>query len=135
MTMATNYVEVIEAAMRDGQELVPWTADNAVALQWEPLDEAVRRALASPVPSDLAMGIPLLMFANGREALPLVQAVMNPPIPSGGRRWLTCDVYGTGMREPNTLWVPCGSSVVQVTMRNFAREVLQDATRCSLVWC
>lgn len=123
-------------AMDDAEALVPWIETNADALNWEPMDEAVQRALGGPVPEDHVEGVPLLRFANTDQlAIPLLDAVMDPPIPRAGRRWHVCDISGTKMREPNTLWVPCGRSVVQVTMRNFQADLLKDWVGTDLVWC
>lgn len=130
--MVINFTDSVLDADR---ELVPWTAPNADALQDERLEAAVLRGLAGPVPQELAVGVPLLRFANGAPAMSLLAAILNPPVPRGnGRTRHVCDVFGTPMVEPNTLWVPCGASVVQVTVRNFARGLLDDLTRCGLVW-
>jgi hypothetical protein len=139
--MYSDLAAALQAATEDAVALVPWAAPNADALQEEWLEAAVLHAIGGPVPDDFAVGVPLLRFANGAPAMPLLDAVLNPPIPrrQGGRSH-RCDVFGTTMREPNTLWVPCGASVVQVTMRNFARGILEDVTRTAsrlprLVWC
>jgi len=144
--MTPTHADTLEATVRDARGLVPWAEPNADALAWEPLEQAVLRALAGPVPAHME-GVPLLRFADGREAITLVEAVMDPPVPRAGRAWLTCDIspwlrddlaHLTGahqMREPNTLWVPCGASVVQVTMRNYAASRLQDEVGTALVWC
>lgn len=127
---------MIMSAIEDATALAPWAEANTAALEWEPLDEAVRRAFAGPVPEEYQEpAIPLLRFANiDVAARPLLDAVLDPPIPRAGRARLVCDVTGTTMREPNTLWVPCGRSVVQVTMRNFSRELLADHVGVDLVW-
>ncbi len=146
MAMASTYAEALVAAVQDGQDLVPWAAPNVAALGWEPMDDAVQRALSGPVPTDLAMGIPLLRFASGRDAVPLLPAIINPPVPRASRAWLTCDISpwlredlagfrkAHRMREPRTLWVPSGASVVQVTMRNSVADRLQDEVGVQLVW-
>jgi hypothetical protein len=124
---------MIMTAIEDAEALVPWIEQNADALNWEPLDEVVQGAFAGPVPEDYIEGVPLLRFANTDVmAVPLLDAVLDPPIPRGKS---ICDITGTAMREPNTLWVPCGRSVVQVTMRNFERDLLSDCVGIELVWC
>jgi hypothetical protein len=132
--MSTIDVNPFGAAMQDAADLLPWIEPNAHALEWEPMDEVVRRALDGPVPDDYAMGVPLLRYANGDPARPLLTAMTDPRIPRASRRWLSCDILGTKMREPRTLWVPCGASVVQVTMRNHAADLLQDWTGTDFVW-
>jgi hypothetical protein len=119
---------------QDADTLVPWAAPNNAALAWEPLEEAVLRALGGPIPDEYREDpdLPLLRFANlDVPARPLVTAITDPPIPRGRS---VCDITGTLMREPNTLWVPCGRSVVQVTMRNSVRENLAFFTTCDLIW-
>jgi len=115
------------------EDLAPWIEPNADALNWEPLETAVLRALGGPVPEDYTDGVPLLRYANDtRAARPLLAALTDPRIP---RSRGTCDIFGSPMTEPNTLWVPCGPrSVVQVTMRNFARDLLCDHVGTALVW-
>lgn len=117
----------------DAEALAPWVAQNEAALNWPPLEEAVLRALGAPVPEDYVEGVPLLRFANvDVPARPLLAALADRPIPRGKS---VCDITGTPMREPNTLWVPCGPrSVVQVSMRNSARDNLQFFTSNDLVW-
>lgn len=133
--MNSTDVNPFSAAMQDAADLVPWIEPNAHALDWEPLDAAVRCALDGPVPDAYAMGMSLLRFVNGDPAVPLLQAITEPNIPRAtGRRWHTCDILGTRMREPNTLWIPCGGSVVQVTMRNHVAGLLQDWTGTDFVW-
>ena len=123
------------AAIEDAEGLVRGREANSYALQYEPLERVVLEALAGPVPPHMAMGVPLLRFANGNTPIPLLQAVMEPPIPRAyGHRWYTCDIDGTTMREPNTLWIPCGASVVQVTVRNTVRSLLMDLTSAHLTW-
>ena len=118
----------------DAAALVPWAEPNEAALNWEPLDEAVRRGMDGPIPDEYKadQDLPLLRFANTDVlARPLLAAITNPPIPRGKA---VCDITGTPMHEPNTLWVPCGRSVVQVTMRNFSRGLLADWVGTDLVW-
>lgn len=137
------------SAVDEAERLVPWIEPNTVALQWEPLEEAVLRALDTPVPAHLNQGLPLLRFANGDAPIPLLEALIDNVVDSSRdgrsrrpRTTIRCDVFGSPMTEPNTLWVPCGASVVQVTMRNFARGLLEDLTTSvaggtphhSLVW-
>ena len=121
------------SAKSDAEALVPWIEPNADALNWPDLQEAVLRAFSGPVPEDYVEGVPLLRFANTNlSAMPLVDALHGPPIPRGKS---VCDITGTPMREPNTLWIPCGPrTVVQVTMRNSARENLAFFTSCDLIW-
>lgn len=134
-------------AIEDAERLAAWCAPNEQALQDEAIEEAVLRALSGPIPPDylqkvdLTTGevtpidVPLLRFANGRTAMNLLDAVLDPPIPRlVAGRYFTCDVLGTQASEPNTLWIPCGRSIVQVTMRNHARGLIQDDTRAHLVW-
>jgi len=120
------------SAIEDAERLTAWTEPNAYAMQDERVEAAVLRALAGPVPPELAADVPLLRFANGLPAIPLVDAVLNPPIPR--RSPFICDVTGSRATEPNTLWIPAGRSVVQLTVRNHVREVLADLTSAHLVW-
>lgn len=125
------------SSIEDAERLVPWAECNTGALQNEAFEEAVLRALAVPVPPEFAGDLPLLRFASGAKPITLVDAVLSPPIPRATPargRWFRCDVTGTQMREPNTLWVPCGRSVVQVTVRNAVRDLLATDTRCNLEW-
>ena len=125
---------MIMTAETAAEALVPWIEPNTDALSWEPLEEAVLRALSGPGPEEYAENVPLLRYANiNRPSRPLVAALTDPRIP---RRKGVCDITGTPMREPNTLWVPCGDrSVVQVTMRNHTRGLLADYVGTDLVWC
>lgn len=124
---------MIMSATQDAEALCPWIEPNADALNWGPLEEAVFRALSVPPPEEYAgLDLPLLKFANTDvPARPLLDAIADPPIPRGKS---VCDIAGTPMREPNTLWVPCGRSVVQITMRNFSRGLLADHVGTDLVW-
>lgn len=119
-------------AIEDAERLVPWAEPNACAMQDERVEDAVLRALASPVPADLAHDLPLLRFASGADPIPLVDALMDPPLPRRGG--FICDVTNTRATEPNTLWVPAGRSVVQLTVRNSVRGLLADLTSGQLVW-
>ena len=131
-------------AIEDAERLAAWCAPNEQALQDQAIEEAVLRALSGPIPSkflhqvDSTTGevtpidVPLLRFANGRDAMNLLDAVLDPPIPKRGH--FICDVLGSQASEPNTLWIPCGRSIVQVTMRCHARGLIQDDTRAHLVW-
>jgi len=122
---------MLMSTIDDTTALVPWTEVNTDALNWPPLEEAVLRALAVPVPEGFG-DAPLLRFANPkRSARTLLDAMLEPRIP---RHKGVCDIFGTPMQEPNTLWVPCGRSVVQVTMRNFARDLLADHVGTNLHW-
>lgn len=123
------------AAIEDAERLARWIEPNAWALQDEAVEAAVLRALGEPVPADLAGDVPLLRFANGRAPMSLLDAVLDPPIPRyvAGRHF-RCDVAGTQASQPNTIWIPCGRSVVQLTVRNFTRELMQDDNRADLVW-
>ncbi len=136
---------MIMAAIEDAERLVDWIAPNSWALQDPIVEAAVLRALGGPVPDHLlhrqdASGhvvltdLPLLRFADGREAMSLLDAVMYPPIPRYTGQTFVCDYFGDKASEPNTIWIPCGSSVVQLTVRNFAREHMQDDNRAHLVW-
>lgn len=120
------------AAIDDAQRLVSWAEVNNNALLWEPVEEAFLRALGTPVPHEFAHDMPLLRFANGTAPISLLDAVLGPPIPRKGR--FVCDVTGTKGTEPNTLWIPAGRSVVQLTVRNHVRGILADLTRTRLVW-
>ena len=134
MTMATNLTEACEAAVRDGAELMPWTAPNVAALEDERLEAAVVRALAGPVAPELAFGVPLLRFANtGLPAQPLIQAVMNPP--RHGHH--ACDRCSDTERSVlDRLWVPAGASVVEVAVCWRCRLNLDmpHRERSTLVW-
>jgi len=119
------------SSIEDAAALVPWIEPNADALNWEPLDKIVRVALSGPIPPEYG-DQPLLRFANPDvPARLLLDAVLAPPIPRGKS---VCDITKEVVREPNTLWVPCGRSVVQVTMRNFQRGLLCDWVGTDLVW-
>ena len=86
------------------------------------------RGLAGPVPQELAVGVPLLRFANGAPAMSLLAAILNPPVPRGsgspamsatssGRRWWSRTRYWVPLR-----CVGCTGHHV----RNFARGLLDD---------
>ena len=68
-----NLTDMIESAMLDGSELVPWAEPNAAAVEDEGVEAEGLRALAGPVPPELAIGVPLLRFA-ATDAVPLIQA-------------------------------------------------------------
>lgn len=112
MTMATNLTDVIEAAIRDGEELVPWAEPNAFAVEDERVAEAVLRALGGPVPPELAIGVPLLRFADTDvPALPLIQAVISDV----RHKPTICDLCANTERSIfDRLLVPAGASVVAV---------------------
>lgn len=135
MTMAANLSDVIESAIRDGSELVPWTEPNANVLAADDrMSDAALAALGGPLAPELAFGVPLLRFANTElPALPLIQAVMNPP----KHRATSCDrcekTIPAGTKV-YSLWVPMGASVVAFSTCGLCHDVLNDVTACDLAW-
>jgi hypothetical protein len=130
-----GYADTMTNAIDDAARLTAWIEPNEWALQDPIVEEIVLRALGTPIPADLAADVPLLRFASGREPMHLLDAVLAPPVPryASGRSF-RCDYFGDKASEPNTIWIPCGRSVVQMTVRNFARELMQDDNRATLVW-
>lgn len=129
--MSTTQADMLEAAVRDGGELVRWAEANTIALEDERIDALVQRALCSPVPPECAIGVPLLRFAN-RSApdVPLLDAIVddrrhNSPI---------CDRCGTRVHKTDRLLVPAGASVVAIHCCSLCRGILQDVFSCGLVW-
>lgn len=123
----------VEAAIKDATQLVTWIAPNSVATADPQVEEAFLRALGAPVPHDLAVGVPLLLYGCvGRPATTLLDAVLNPPVPRVAH--FMCDVSDSDAREQNIIWIPAGAHVVQLTVRNFVRDVMQTHAGCSLVW-
>lgn len=126
-----NLTDMIESAMLDGSELVPWAEPNAAAVEDERVEAAVLRALAGPVPPELAIGVPLLRFAD-TDAVPLIQAVINDVRHAAH----TCDLCGNSERSiTDRLLVPAGASVVAVhtcwrCKASFDRTLMHG----SLVW-
>lgn len=105
------------SAIEDAAALVPWAKPNwAAAAVDERVSAAVLRALGGPVPPELAMGVPLLRFAaEGVPAMPLLEAVLEDPLPRHNSR--TCDRCGnSGRTITDRLWIPSGASVVVVAM-------------------
>lgn len=134
MTMAANLADLIESAIRDGSELVPWTEPNANVLADDRMQEAALAALGGPVAHELAFAVPLLRFVDTElPAVPLIQAVMNPP----RHRATSCDrcekPIPRGTKVYN-LWVPMGASVVAFHTCGLCHDVLNDVTACDLSW-
>lgn len=118
------------AAAETAAQLVPWIAPNSAVTHWDRAEEVVLRA--SPVPDYLTNnGIPILRYANGSEAIALIDAVLNPPVPRPG--FFRCDIDGRSATEHNIIWVPTGTSVVQLRVSNETRGYL-DAMTTGLVW-
>jgi hypothetical protein len=135
MTMATNLSEVIEAAMRDGEQLVAWAEPNSAACEDPREGQAVLRALGGDVPPELAIGVPLLRFADTDvPAVPLVQAVINDTRHSP----TVCDLCGKTAKQRSILdrlLVPAGASVVAVHACWACKATFNCAVRySSLVW-
>lgn len=135
MHMSANLTETLGAAIRDGEELVAWAEPNAAALNDERVDAAVLRALGGPVPADLAIGVPLLRYANtDLPAVPLIQAVI------GDIKHSTdlCDRCETPRRPVvDFLLVPAGASVVSVSVCRTCRGAFDHDPRfrnTHLVW-
>lgn len=139
----------ILSAIQDAERLTAWIEPNEWALQDPYVEAAFHRASDTPVPADLLfrkdadgrplwdepLDAPLLRFANGREPMHLLDAVLDPPVPRHVQgRSFVCDYFGDKASVPNTIWIPAGRSVVQLTVRCFARELMQDDNRAHLVW-
>lgn len=109
MDMATDPYDFIASAS-NGDDLVAWAEPNNAALGDECTEAAVLRALGGPVPDDLALGVPLLRFADTTvEAIPLIQAV----IYNVRHTPTVCDRCGDTERSIlDRLLMPCGASVV-----------------------
>lgn len=128
------------SAVEDAAALVPWAEPNADALCDEKTSMVVFHALGQPVPHELAMGVPLLRFATeGVPAMPLVEAVMQDPLPRHDSQ--SCDRCGNAERSiTDRLWIPSGASVVVVALcwscklHAYDRPVSRPGVRSSLVW-
>ena len=118
--------------VQDGERLVRWIEPNSQALPR--LESAVLRALSVPVPQDLANGVPLLRYAEGRDLAPvrLVDAVLHPPRPNPFHHFV-CDVDLSPAKGSNIIWIPCGASVVELQVRGLVRDILMHAAP-NLVW-
>jgi hypothetical protein len=136
MNMATNLAEILVSAVRDGDELVAWAEPNEAALDDPRVEALVLDALGGPVSDDLAIGVPLLRFANTDiDARPLVQAV------TYGFRHSTlhCDMCGFSRTKPiqDFLLVPAGASVVSISVCWLCRGTFDHDPRyrsTNLVW-
>jgi hypothetical protein len=126
--------------MEDAEALVPWCAPNEAALADERTSEAVLRALGQPVPPELAMGVPLLLFAaEGVPPMPLVEAISQDPLPRHDSQ--SCDRCGNDKRSiTDRLWIPAGASIVVVALcwscklHAYDRPVSRPGVVSSLVW-
>ncbi len=127
MTMAT-----IESAMRDGTDLVAWAEPNTVALNDERVEAAVLRGLSTPVPPELAMGVPLLLHADTAvPPVPLIEAVMDDTRHAA----TSCDLCDNTERSVSRLLVPCGASAVAVHACFVCRATLdRTLSRSSVIW-
>jgi hypothetical protein len=129
--MSTPLADLLDAAIRDGGELVRWAEPNTIALEDERIDALVQRALRSSVPPECAVGVPLLRFANSAVPdVPLLDAIVddrrhNSPV---------CDRCNTRVHKTDRLLVPAGASVVAIHCCSLCRGILQDVFACCLVW-
>lgn len=117
-------------AVRDAERLTPWIEPNAQALPRA--ERAVLRALSAPVPHDIPNGVALLRYADGREPVLLLDAVLDPPRPQYTTFVCDLDLAPTKGHQ-NIIWIPCGASVVQLTVRGLWRDIFMHAAP-NLVW-
>lgn len=111
--MATNLIEAMEAAVRDGADLLPWTAQNGAVLADTPTENACLRALSNPVPHGLAFGIPLFHCPDpALPAVPLLALLANYKQTTT----MKCDRCHLNAVSRHRLLVPMGASVVGVHM-------------------
>ncbi|WP_156718057.1 hypothetical protein [Nocardioides sp. Leaf307] len=127
--------------MEDAAALVPWAEPNEAALADDETSQAVLNALGQRVPRELAVGVPLLLFADeSHPPMPLLEAVMQDPLPRHDSQ--TCDRCGNTKRQvTDRLWIPAGASVVVLALcwscklHAYDRPVSRPGVRSSLVWC
>lgn len=92
-------------AITDTEDLTAWCAINATLIEDPDIEERVLDALGQPVPAHLAIGVPLLIHADGREPISLIQALLHHPALQMPRQ-----------PYPLAAWIPCGASVVEVIL-------------------
>lgn len=127
----TTLADTLEAAIRDGGELVRWAEPNALALEDGRVEALVLQALSGPVPDDYAVGVPLLRFPSDAPDVPLLDAIVDDKHHDAG----TCDRCGArALHQTKRLLVPAGASVVAIHCCVHCRGVLQDVFACGLVW-
>ena len=128
------------SAMEDAAALAPWAEPNEAALADDQTSMVVLRALGQPVPADLAVGVPLLLFADETHPpMPLLEAVLEDPLPRPESR--SCDRCANSTRTiTDRLWIPSGASVVVLALcwscklHAYDRPVSRPGVRSSLVW-
>lgn len=119
------------AAIEDVQRLAPWAQGNRDAIADERVEGAVLRGLGGPVAPDLAVGTPLLRYANtDLPALPLIEALIEN-VRHDHRACDRCNTHRLSVLD--SLWVLCGASVVEVAVCWHCRIEL-DPYRNRLVW-
>ncbi|ROR89327.1 hypothetical protein [Nocardioides aurantiacus] len=116
----------------DGDRLIAWAEPNTVALNDERVDTIVRATLATPIPDDLAMGVPLLLHADATvPPMPLMDAIVQ----DRRHNATVCDVCGDKRRSRSRLLIPCGESAVAVHFCWLCRALLdRPIARTSVVW-
>lgn len=127
----TTLADTLDAAIRDGGELVRWAEPNILALEDERVEAAVLRALTGPVPEDYAVGVPLLRFPDRHVPdVPLVDAIIDDMRQNAH----ACDLCNGQAVRTARLLVPAGASVVAINCCSHCRGILQDVFACGLVW-
>lgn len=127
----TTLADTLEAAIRDGGELMKWAEQNTIALEDDRIEAAVLRALGGPVPDEYAVGVPLLRFpSTDVPDVPLLDAIINDK----RHNCASCDRCGRRAVRTSRLLIPSGASVVAVHCCPHCRGVLQDVFDCGLVW-
>ena len=129
----TSYADTILAAVQDGHDLVQWAEPNTAVFADERTETVCLAALGQPVPAEIAMGVPLLLFANTDiEPVPLVYGLVSNF--AGTRRQRSCDrCHGRQNLDIPQLLVPMQGSAVVLNVCVHCRHVL-DRDFPGLVW-
>ena len=117
----------ILSAIHDAERLTAWIEPNEWATQDPAVEAAVLRALATPVPADLSGDVPLLRFANGREPMPLLDAVLDPPIAP----WLSRISAGRRSTSMHATRSPGARMIVRSMMFRNCRTLPGQSCACS----
>jgi hypothetical protein len=129
----TSYADTILSAVQDGHDLVAWAEPNTAVVADERTEAVLLTALGQPVAAEIAMGVPLLLFANTDiEAVPLVYGLVSNF--AGSRRQQCCDrCRGRQNLDMPQLLVPMEGSAVVLNLCVHCRHTL-DSSFPGLVW-
>ena len=129
----TSYSDSITTAIRDGEDLVGWAEPNTAVFNDERTETALLDALSGPVDPKMAVGVPLLRFANQDiEAIPLVVGIMTNF--AGTNRSSHCDrCKSNGVVNLAQLLVPMGAPAVVLNVCAYCRRIL-DGQFSGLIW-